>query len=631
MRRLLHPRRICLGIFVCGFVGIIAFLQWPSHPFEISDHPYFTYDLEQEEPFEKEQTCHIPRIHPFDSSIWRYLTESKPIRCKYRQPFLTYIDEVGNLRFNETEKGWLGTKLRTLSCFYEAVLRQNGSDDQIIFGPKSILPPEGAPIRHDFVRVSCVNFAGISVYSNIHAHIRNTSFFEKPKSKAHNDVRKKIYYNVVIFGLDSLSRLSFIRLLPKTYRYLQGNMKGFVFRGMNKVGDNTFPNLVAMLTGKQAYGKELKSYDLYDDWPLIWSDFKKDGYVTLYAEDFPKYALFNYLSTGFQRPPTDHYFRPFWLALEGSSLYRLSSNMCFGAEPKHMLQIRYLKDFITKYRDVPHFAFSFLVEISHEYLSQVGAADEDILRLLQDLYGGGLLNRTVFLFMSDHGHRFDAMRETLVGRIEERLPFFSVVLPEALKQEQPHILHYLNENLKRLTTPFDAHATVVDILDYSVRQKPLGSVVLGKGRSLFGFISLNRTCEDVGISEHYCTCEEEVPLAVSSVLVQTAVKSVVSEINKMLSDFTDKCAILTLSRIKSIHLLSPNSKLVGHSVAGMARKIRVVVETNPSKGLFEATLINRDNTDVYEVVGDISRINKYGNQSECLQHTIFRKYCYCIR
>ncbi|XP_013792662.1 uncharacterized protein LOC106476559 [Limulus polyphemus] len=625
-----QPRKILLGIFVCGFVGIFALFQWQSRYFEISNHPYFTYDLEQEEPFDEEQTCRIPRIHPFDNSIWRYLAESKPIRCKHRQGFLTYIDELGNLRFNETEREWIGTKRRKLSCFYQVVLRQNGSDDQITFGPKIILPPEGAPISHDFVHVSCVNFAGISVYSNIHAHIRNTSFLKKPKSKAYN-VKKKVYYNVVIFGLDSLSRLSFIRLLPRTYNYLQGTMKGFVFRGMNKVGDNTFPNLVAMLTGKQAYGKELNSYDLYDDWPLIWSDFNKDGYVTLYAEDFPKFALFNYLSTGFQRPPTDHYFRPFWLALEGSSLYRFSSNMCFGAEPKHMLQIRYLKDFITKYRDVPHFAFSFLVEISHEYLSQVGAADEDMLRLLQDLYGGGLLNRTVFLFMSDHGHRFDAMRETLVGRIEERLPFFSMFLPETLKQEQPHVLHHLNENLKRLTTPYDVHASLVDILHYSVRQKPLGSVVLGKGRSLFGYIPLNRTCDDVGISEHYCTCEEEVPLAVSTAHVQTAAKSIVTQINNILSNFTDKCAILTLSRVKSAHLLSPNSKLVGYSIAGMAEKIRLVVETDPNKGLFEATLMNKEYSDAYEVVGDISRINKYGNQSECIQHAIIRKYCYCFR
>lgn len=47
----------------------------------------------------------------------------------------------------------------------------------------------------------------------------------------------------------------------------------------------------------------------FDDWPFIWRNFSAAGYATLYAEDYPDYNLFTYLSNGFRKPPTDAYFR----------------------------------------------------------------------------------------------------------------------------------------------------------------------------------------------------------------------------------------------------------------------------------------------------------------------------------
>ena len=54
-----------------------------------------------------------------------------------------------------------------------------------------------------------------------------------------------------------------------------------------------------------------------------------------------------------------------------------------------------------------------------------------------------------FLFMfSDHGHRFDAIRQTLVGRLEERLPFFSLHVPQKLRKRFPHLNDVLRWNAK---------------------------------------------------------------------------------------------------------------------------------------------------------------------------------------
>lgn len=54
--------------------------------------------------------------------------------------------------------------------------------------------------------------------------------------------------NVLMFGLDSMSHLSYQRKLPKTYKYLQ-ELGAVIMDGYNIVGDATTAALIPMLTG----------------------------------------------------------------------------------------------------------------------------------------------------------------------------------------------------------------------------------------------------------------------------------------------------------------------------------------------------------------------------------------------
>jgi len=54
--------------------------------------------------------------------------------------------------------------------------------------------------------------------------------------------------NVIILGIDSTSRLNLRRSMPKLHAFLQ-RPGWFEMQGFNKVGENTIPNLLAMLTG----------------------------------------------------------------------------------------------------------------------------------------------------------------------------------------------------------------------------------------------------------------------------------------------------------------------------------------------------------------------------------------------
>jgi len=107
--------------------------------------------------------------------------------------------------------------------------------------------------------------------------------------------------------------------MPKTEKYLRET--GWIdLRGYNKIGDNTFPNLMAILTGQmpqQAYSrcKPTVAYKL-DNCPFLWYNFRNAGYVTAYGEDETVLNTFNYLKVGFVEPPTDYYLRPYMLASE---------------------------------------------------------------------------------------------------------------------------------------------------------------------------------------------------------------------------------------------------------------------------------------------------------------------------
>jgi hypothetical protein len=48
------------------------------------------------------------------------------------------------------------------------------------------------------------------------------------------------------------------------------------------------------------------------------------------------------------------------------------------------------------------------------------------LKFFEDISRDATLNKTVLFFLSDHGIRFGAVRETSVGKLEERLPFIII-------------------------------------------------------------------------------------------------------------------------------------------------------------------------------------------------------------
>ena len=55
--------------------------------------------------------------------------------------------------------------------------------------------------------------------------------------------------NVLMFGFDSVSRMTWMRNLPKTHKYYTQELGGMVLEGYNIVGDGTPQALLPILTG----------------------------------------------------------------------------------------------------------------------------------------------------------------------------------------------------------------------------------------------------------------------------------------------------------------------------------------------------------------------------------------------
>ncbi|KAI8772315.1 hypothetical protein BgiBS90_026795 [Biomphalaria glabrata] len=460
--------------------------------------------------------------------------------------------------------------------------------------------------------------------------------------------------DVLMFGIDSMSSLSFKRKLPQTLHFLENDLEAVVYEGYNIAGDGTTQAILPIFLGKlQQEIPDILERPL-DGFDFIWNRYKSQGYATIFAEDEPHLGVFNLRLKGFETMPTDHYMRYFWQSQRESHLNSYcSQKYCTGGTPNHQFLLQYLEDFFYKYQNISRFAVGFSGELSHDDINPSQYLDPDLKEFFQRLQKKGHLNNTVLIVFSDHGSRRGKVRRTLQGKIEERLPFFAIYFPMWFQKKYPDMYKNVKENRQRLTSPFDVHETLFDILDLSHKSSQ------NRGTSLLRYISANRTCSEAGIDTHWCTCVQEVPVATTHQVVKGASEAVVSAINNLTRAQSRKCVSLKVNLTHSAHLVVPNDQLLkfdksddsGQFIALYGNmtldsaELQVTLETDMCHGIFEATVLVRytaesaGESDVGSVEKlsyhvsekDISRIDTYGPQSSCICRTNpnIMKFCCC--
>ena len=540
---------------------------------------------------------------------------TKPVDCGEGKALFRKTSRE-EIRF--VKERWRGKEER-LNCCYRTVRRRAVAGKIPDYGYEvsvrcwALSMDRPVRIRSEFVNVQCREGGKKLVYDDFFAFVR-------PAANATGGARTTEGLSVSIVGLDSVSRAHLHRSMPRTVEVLEG-MDAVELRRHNRVGLNTFPNLVPLLTGGTV-GELRRSCWAndsvpFDDCHFLWDDFRRHGYSTAYGEDWPSFGTFVYNRAGFAKKPTDYYPMPaFVAAREKSGEY---SGSCFGHRRQIDVLLDYAVDLTTSLRSRRYFGVFWSSSATHDAMENAYWLDEIVSSFLARMD----LNSTVLVFASDHGIRTGEYRErTDAGRMEENLPFAFFVLPERFRRDRPDAMRILSINGRRLTTHFDIHRTLASLLPESPNDA-------GKGRDLFASeLSPSRSCEEAGIPVEYCVSWVSRP-AENADLATRIARVVVDHMNRQTLRFP-QCARLVPNRVGALSCLQPPSAKnasVDHYLLSL--------NTSPGGGAFEAhvTVTSSGSASGQErlVVTALSRVNRYGNQSHCVNKSELKEICFCLR
>ena len=208
-------------------------------------------------------------------------------------------------------------------CFATNIIRRRGLDTYVFLG-KTVGPIKGSAHLPNWeaVRVVCyqtnssVKSTKMSKYVKISETVVPLIPEKNLKTKKLETVEQNIP-NVLMLGIESISWLQFRR----HFSFTKGLAEKHGFHpmyGYTKIGDNTFPNLIAALTGQPPlyyWNETINETKYLDDVPFIWKEWSKTNYTTIFIEDYPAYPLFNFPLVGFIDPPTDYYLRTVSMAI----------------------------------------------------------------------------------------------------------------------------------------------------------------------------------------------------------------------------------------------------------------------------------------------------------------------------
>lgn len=146
---------------------------------------------------------------------------------------------------------------------------------------------------------------------------------------------------------------------------------------------------------------------------------------------------------------------------------------CIGNLQADQHHVEHVKSTLATYNpDAAVLAFHHVLAAHEPTLAQIGVLDDGLTHAIEyfDKYYS---HNTVVIIYGDHGPRYGAYRQTLAGKLEERLPILWMLVPTAISDPQVH--HNLKLNTKRLSTVYDLHETLRHISVYPYKPEGLES------------------------------------------------------------------------------------------------------------------------------------------------------------
>ncbi|CAF1487176.1 unnamed protein product, partial [Rotaria magnacalcarata] len=504
----------------------------------------------------------------------------------------------------------------------------------------------------DYFTVRCKDPSTKAIYPSLpYASIH---YNPNTRDRLANIKKTEDNFNVLVLGFDSVSRLQFERMLPKSFSYITKQLNGLVLKGYNILGDGTPQQLIPMLTGFKE--TELPS-TLYRDrnasfvniYPFVWNQYRQQGYVTGYAEDRLEYGIWTFRLKGFNETPTDHYLSPFYRMETTKALLHKPNSHCIRNQTSFDLFLSYIDQFWSSYPENKKFFFAFFKQYTHDGYTATSVLDSSLVEFLKKFNQFDDYKKTIIVIMTDHGARFSTARESSQGKLEERLPFMSFVFPKLFQTKYSKAIKVLQQNIYRLTTPFDIHATLLSLLNMNQINYTVNHNIKQRNISLFNLIPARRTCDDIDLEPHWCSCLQWESLNINDTIVKEASTNIISYINKQLLSIENSlCHQLQLLSIENAQMYQPNQALLTFSrssdIDGRVPEYgdnstdiifyQITFKTQPNNAIYEATTqySNRSHSFTTDL-NHISRLNAYKSSASCIEksHSHLRKFCHCIK
>lgn len=183
-----------------------------------------------------------------------------------------------------------------------------------------------------------------------------------------------------------------------------------------------------------------------------------------------------------------------------------------------------------------------------------------------------------------------------------------------------------------------------EMMDTSTTTLPKSSRAI----SLFKPIPKTRSCADAYIEPHWCSCLSLHFVNATLPVIKRAAAAIVERINAYTQD-ERMCSRLALANVSWAGKLMPHQTLLRFKqnldLDGYLADLRSSTSTKitkelyqlqvivtPGQSIFEASLEHDLITDKFNVnISDVSRINMYGKQAECImeRNPDLRKFCFC--
>lgn len=158
---------------------------------------------------------------------------------------------------------------------------------------------------------------------------------------------------------------------------------------------------------------------------------------------------------------------------------------------------------------------------------------------------------------------------------------------------------------------------------------------LARSQSFLKPISPNRTCQEIGLSRHYCICQLDWHSAdLNAPMTTLALEFTIGYMNKLISPASNYCVKLSLSEVTG-------AKVASTLVDGRLNETfyKIDFSTKPNNGKYSAVIKVASNSSFFiDSPSSISRTNAYGTQSKCLEQmrstkaellVDLRKFCIC--